>query len=336
MRFSIFSEVCGASQRFAEWVVYLSRAPKQIKTATVRALLKKSRLSVRMKSGNAESPVIKNTRKTIGDRMKRREFGVNCAAIALAAVGSATRVAEILGDDTKPGKALRILLIVGGHAYDRENLHAMLRDFPNAVFREISLPESQDMLKPGLSDQYDVLVFHDQSFFELTQEQKDNMEKLFGAEGIPTIMLHHSLISHPEYPFFRELYGAQYLLKDTEIDGRVYKASSYLHPTDVNIYIVDRDHPITRGISDFKLNDEVFKNVYYNPRVDVLARTDHPEGDPPTVWLWHYKKSPVFGMIQGDAGGAFNDPNYRKIFYQGALYIVSMKDEARKRERGLT
>ncbi|MDO5309128.1 MAG: ThuA domain-containing protein, partial [Planctomycetia bacterium] len=153
-------------------------------------------------------------------------------------------------------------------------------------------------------------------------EQKSNLEKLWGEEGIATVMLHHSLISHPEFPLFRELYGAQYLLKETEINGRKYGPSTYLHPTDVNIYIVEREHPITAGISDFTINDEVFKNVYYNPHIDVLARTDHPQGDAPVVWTWRYKKTPVFGMIQGDAGGAFNDPNYRKIFYQGVRYIV--------------
>lgn len=259
--------------------------------------------------------------------MKRREFGLTCAAAALAAISESISATNVSADETNAEKKLRILLIVGGHAYDRENLHAMLRDFPNATFDEISIPEKQDMLKPGLSHDYDVLVFHDQSFFELSQEQKENLEQLFGEEGVPTVMLHHSLISHPDYPLFRELYGAQYLLKDTEISGRVYPASSYLHPTDVNIFIVDRKHPITEGVHDFKINDEVFKNVYYNPHIDVLARTDHPDGDPPTVWTWRYKKSPVFGMIQGDAGGAFNDPNYRKLFYQGVRYIVAQKGE---------
>lgn len=256
--------------------------------------------------------------------MKRREFGITCAAAALAAVGGAFSASNLQAQEEKK---LRILLIVGGHGYDRDNLHAMLRDFPNATFEEISIPEKQDMLKPGLSNDYDVLVFHDQSFFELTDEQKENLEKLFGEEGIPTVMLHHSLISHPDFPLFRELYGAQYLLKETEIDGRVFSGSSYLRPTDVKICIARRQHPITDGVQDFQINDEVFKNVYYNPHIDVLARVDHPEGDPPAIWTWQYKKSPVFGMIQGDAGGAFNDPNYRKLFYQGVNYIVAQKSE---------
>ena len=259
--------------------------------------------------------------------MKRRDFNLICASAMLSTLGRSLLVSEVFADEPSVEKKLRILLVVGGHSYDRKNLHAMLNDFPNATFDEIVIPDNQDMLEPELTKDYDVLVFHDQSFFELTQEQKDNLEKLFGDEGIPTVMLHHAFISHPEYPFFRDLYGAQYLTKDTEICGRTYKASSYLHPTNVNIYIAARQPPITEGVGDFSIVDEVFKDVYFNPHIDVLARTDHPEGDRPVLWLWRYKKSPILGLIQGDAGGAFNDPNYRKLFYQGVRYIVAHKDE---------
>ncbi len=257
--------------------------------------------------------------------MKRREFGLACMAAAASVIcGNVGQgVNTVLAEDVASEKTLRILLVVGGHGYDKENLHAMLRECPNSTFDEISIPEKQDMLKPGLSKDYDVLVFHDQSFFELSDEQKSNLEALWGEEGMPTVMLHHAFISHPDFPLFREVFGAQYLLEDAEIDGRVYPKSSYLRPTDLNVYIVSRNHPITEGVSDFKLNDEVFKNVYYNPHIDVLATCDHPESDRPALWTWRYKKSPVFGVIQGDAGGAFNDPNYRKIIYQGLRWVVS-------------
>ncbi len=257
--------------------------------------------------------------------MKRRDFGKYCAAATLTALTGASVSDALRAEEPAEEKKIRILLVVGGHGYDRDNLHAMLRDFPNATFEEVVIPEKQDMLKPGLSNDYDVVMFHDQSFFELSDEQKSNLEKLWGEEGMPTVMLHHSFISHPEFPLFREVFGAQFLLKDTEIDGRVYSKSSYLRPTDLNVYIVAREHPITAGVSDFKLNDEVFKDVYYNPHIDVLARTDHPESDMPVLWTWRYKKSPVFGVIQGDAGGAFNDPNYRKLIYQGVRWIVDQK-----------
>ncbi len=263
-------------------------------------------------------------------KMGRRDFGVSCVGATLAALSGAalsgtSKKAAFGQENSENSEKMRILLVVGGHSYDREGLHAALKDCPNSTFDEISIPEKQDMLKPGLSKDYDVVVFHDQSFFKLTQEQKDALTALWSEEGIPTVMLHHSLISHPDFPLFRDVFGAQFLLEETEIEGRVYRKSTYKRPTDVNIYIVDRKHPITEGVSDFKINDEVFQYVYFNPRIDVLARTDHPESDAPVVWTWRYKNTPVFGMIQGDANGAFGDANYRKIFYQGLRWVVDQK-----------
>ncbi|MDO5581942.1 MAG: ThuA domain-containing protein [Planctomycetia bacterium] len=218
-------------------------------------------------------------------------------------------------------KPIRILLVVGGHGYDKPNLHKMLKEMPGAVLTEISLPESQDLLKPGLEKNYDVVVFHDQSRFPLSDSQKKNMEDLW-ANGMPTVMLHHALISHNDFPFMRDLFGCAYLVKPLEINGTKYPASSYFKPTDVPFIIKDKDHPITRGISDFTINDEVFDGLYLNPGIHVLAETDHAKSCKPIVFIWKYKKSSVFAMLQGHDGHAFNDPNYRKFLYQGINFIT--------------
>lgn len=218
-------------------------------------------------------------------------------------------------------KPIRVLLIVGGHGYDKPNLHKMLEEKPGVVLTEISIPESQDLLKPGLEKNYDVIVFHDQSRFPLTGIQKKNMEDLWSA-GLPTVMLHHALISHNDFPLIREIFGCAYLIKPMKIEGKQYPASSYFKPTDVHFIIKDKNHPITKGVSDFTLNDEVFGNLYINPGIHVLVETDHPKSSKPIVFTWNYKKSPVFVMLQGHDGNAFNDPHYRKLLYQGIDFII--------------
>ncbi|MDO4587497.1 MAG: ThuA domain-containing protein [Planctomycetia bacterium] len=226
---------------------------------------------------------------------------------------------SVLGQDVNP---IRILLVVGGHSYDQENLHKMLAEMPNATFHEISIPDQQDILKPGLSEKFDVVVFHDQSFFELTEDQKTNLTNLW-TEGMPTVMLHHALISHNDFPLFREVYGTAYLVKELEIDGQQYEASSYLHPTDVHFIIENKNHPITKDLDDFSINDEVFNHLYFNPGINVLIKTDHPESSEPIVWTWHYKKSPVFAIVPGHDGNAFNNEHYRTIFYRGVQWLIN-------------
>ncbi|MDO5554093.1 MAG: ThuA domain-containing protein [Planctomycetia bacterium] len=243
--------------------------------------------------------------------------------VSLTLSGLTNCVDPVYSQEEQP---LRILLVVGGHSYDKENLHKMLSDMPGSVLKEITLPEDQDYLKQGLNKDFDVVVFHDQSRFDLTEEQKTNMEQMW-AEGMPTVMLHHALISHNDFPVIRDVFGTAFLLQEQEIDGRVRPASTYLVPTEVTLLMVDRKHPITEGVQDFTLTDEVFDKLYFNPKIDVLVTTDHPESSRPVVWTWHYKKTPVFGMIQGHDGRAFNNENYRKLFYNGLRWLVEESAE---------
>lgn len=224
---------------------------------------------------------------------------------------------------------VRILLIVGGHGYDKAPLNKMLSEMPGAVLKTIELPKDQDLLSPGIDKDYDVLVFHDQSRFELTKNQKKNMEDMW-SKGIPTVMLHHALIAHNDYPLFREVYGSAYLIKETEINGRKYKASSYKKPAEVNLIMVDQDHPITRGMKNFTLKDEVFDNLYLNPAINVLVRTDHPQSTSAQVWTWHYGASPVFAIIPGDNGTAFNNANYRQLVYRGIAWTINEMKKSSK------
>lgn len=216
---------------------------------------------------------------------------------------------------------VRILLVVGGHGYDKVNLHKMLEAIPNAKLTEITLPKNQDQLGPETSKNYDVVVFHDQSQFKLTDAQQKNLETMW-ANGMPTVMLHHALISHNDVPLFRKVFGTAYLIKPRKIDGKEYSTSSYLKPTDVRIHFVDKTHPAVKGLSDFTLNDEVFSKLYIAPDVNILAKTDHPKSDKPVVWTNQYKKSRVFVVIQGHDGNAFNDANYRQLIRQGILWTI--------------
>ncbi|MBQ1456299.1 MAG: ThuA domain-containing protein [Thermoguttaceae bacterium] len=236
----------------------------------------------------------------------------------LAAVSIAFSVDVRAAEDGSP---LRVLLVTGGHWYDQEGLHKMILDHPNTEMDELVLPEGEDQLDAGISQRYDVLVFHDQSSFELTDAQKEKLAAMW-EEGVPTVMLHHALISHNDFPLFREVYGTAYLTAPMEIDGTTYPASSYIQPADVNFIVVDHDHPITQGLKDFTLTDEVFGDLWLAPEGNhVLIRTDHPDSSEPICWTRQYKNSPVFVLIQGHDKGAFNDPRYREIFYRGLDWV---------------
>ena len=87
--------------------------------------------------------------------------------------------------------------------------------------------------------------------------------------------------------------------------------------------MVDQEHPITCGMKNFTLKDEVFNDLYLNPGINVLVRTDHPQSTSAQVWTWHYSGSPVFAIIPGDNGEAFRNANYRQLVYRGITWAIN-------------
>ena len=90
----------------------------------------------------------------------------------------------------------------------------------------------------------------------------------------------------------------------------------------MNIIVVDKEHPITKGISDFKIHDEVYNKYYVAPNVKVLLKTDNPKNDPNIAWVTQYGSSRVFYFMLGHDHLAWENPNYQKILLQGIRWAA--------------
>src|SRR5208282_5252715 len=86
-------------------------------------------------------------------------------------------------------------------------------------------------------------------------------------------------------------------------DGKVRKGSYVAK-------IVDRSSPITQGISDFPLKDELYYNVQMQPGVEPLATVEHAGTAWPVAWTRTFGSGRVFHLVLGhrDFGPGKDDP----------------------------
>ncbi len=54
---------------------------------------------------------------------------------------------------------------------------------------------------------------------------------------------------------------------------------------DMNIKVADREHPITKDLSDFTIHDETYKGNWFAKDNHVLLTTDHPKNDSTVCWI---------------------------------------------------
>ncbi len=242
--------------------------------------------------------------------------------LAVFAVLFCTMTPSPAADDAPKHK---VLVVTGGHGFDEKEFYEMFDALPNVSYDRAELPKDMDLLAPGLEKKYDAIISYDMNQFPITDAQRANFDKLL-HNGMPLIVFHHSIGGYPDWPKYREIAGGAYLFKDVELDGKTWPPSDYKHDVEMDITIADKEHPITKGVGDFAILDEAYKNVYVHPESHVLLTTDNPHATKQVAWTHRYGKSPVFTIMLGHDKHAFANANLRKLLQQGIDWLVKEND----------
>ena len=239
--------------------------------------------------------------------------------IFLIAVLFSFSICSLFAQETRP--TLNILIVTGGHDYDKPNFYKMFDEMPGIRYDKAELPKDMDLLAPGLEKKYDLLLTYDMNTFPVSDGQREKYAKLIES-GMPLVVLHHSVGGYENWLQYKKMIGGHYLHKRTEIDGKQYPASDYKHDIDIKVEIADKLHPITRGVENFIVRDEGYKNLYIREGVHVLLKTDHPDATAELAWTTQYGKSAIFTIVLGHDKFAYENPYFRRILLQGIQWCV--------------
>ncbi len=215
---------------------------------------------------------------------------------------------------------IRVLLTFGGHGFEQEPFFAMFDAMKGVTYTKAPMPQSADLLKPGLEKDYDVIVMYDMVPAIKPEQQKAFVELL--KKGIGVISWHHNMGAHRDWDEFRKITGGKFIFAPCEIDGKKYEASGWAHGQDMKVTVVGREHPITKGVGEFTIHDETYNNYYTDPKATILLKTDHPKNDPELAWVKKYGKSRVFYLMLGHDSKAWASPAFLKILTQGIQWTA--------------
>ena len=246
--------------------------------------------------------------------------GLISSLLAMSLVASFANAAD--AQESAGAKKIRVLLTTGGHGFPQEPFYATFDAMKDIEYTKAELPKDIGLLKPGLEKQYDCIVMYDMCKPGTTPEQQQAFLDLLG-KGIGVVSLHHNMGAHRNWDEFRKIIGGKFILSPCEIDGRQYPKSTWSHGEDMKVTVVDKDHPITKGVDDFQIHDETYGLYYTAPDVKVLLKTDHPKNDPELAWTTSYGKSRVLYLMLGHDAHAYKNPNFSKILSQGIRWAAA-------------
>ena len=215
----------------------------------------------------------------------------------------------VLNNECSAQAVKRIMIITGGHEFEREPFFDMFREMPGIVYQEVIHPGANGLYKSSLMDQFDVLLFYDM-YQKIDEVQKDAFIKLL-EKGKGMVFLHHSLVNYQEWDEFEKIIGGRYIESGTDPE-----ASTYQHKVEFTVRVRDENHPITEGINDFVIHDEVYGNFRVGPEVHPILETSHPESGKIIGWTNYYGKSRIVYIQPGHDHHAYENPDFRRLLKQ--------------------
>lgn len=192
------------------------------------------------------------------------------------------------------------VLVLGGEItayHDFSQMGPIMREFLSDQGYAVELTENRDTLQEENLREYDALVLYT-THGRLTPEQVGGL-LAFVARGKGIVALHGALVSFQENHEYMALLGARFLS----------------HPPiqDFEVTVADADHPITRGLSDFTIRDELYLLTYERQSLHVLLQSSWEGQVVPVAWVRSFGRGRVAVLSLGHGPEAHRHPVFRQL-----------------------
>ena len=264
-------------------------------------------------------------------------------------------------NDTK-----NLLVVTRGHPFERDNFFNMV-DSLGFNWSHIEHPAAQSFFKKENLKKFDAILFYDMpgiNFEEVSDESKffikppqeykdDFLERL--NEGKGCVFLHHSIAGWPMWDEYSNIIGGRFLYKPGNIKGKKSPDSGYRHFVNYEVSSVS-EHPITEGINDFEIEDELYLSHVFEEDINPLLKSnyrfvrdnfysatnalngkmnsnegwEHPDGSNLVGWTKTYKKSAITYLQFGDSVKSYENKNVRMLLRRSINWVMEETKELKK------
>ena len=232
-----------------------------------------------------------------------------CIAIAAIVVAAAGFVAA--ARDAK----VKVLFLRGGGVHDWKGCTPILTEVMNKSGDfAVTYTENLDDLKDRIT-QFDIII-HYTTGLQLNKEQETGLCD-FVQNGGGYVGIHSATDSFKNSDRFWEMVGGRF----AGHGGGKY-----------TVHIYDTEHPITKGLQDFEIQDETYSHNYHkNATMRCLTRMSRGNERQSMCWISHYGKGRMFYTGNGHGRQAWANPAFQRLVVRGAYWAArrNVKDPPR-------
>ena len=236
-------------------------------------------------------------------------------------VSAALAQPSVNSSSTNP--PVRVLIVTGidypGHFWRQTApvlADALRKDARLAVYTV----EDPWVLDSQAIHKYDAIVLHFQNWEQPGPgaQARENLRK-FVDNGKGLVLLHYACGAwHDEWPEFANLAGRVWA-------GPKVRQHDPFGP--FRVEVTRTDHPITRGLSDFDTQDELYTCLTGDHPITVLAQAKSKVDGKyyPMAFVSSYGKGRTFHCTLGHDIGAFSPPSFQTLLQRACLWAAGVE-----------
>ena len=226
-------------------------------------------------------------------------------------------VPAFAAEKTEEVELKRVLLITGRDvpAHNWRETTPLLRELLEQTKRfEVVIAEEPLVLESSALSSYDVILlnYYNWQRPSISKKARENL-LAFVKDGKGLVSFHFSVRAFEDWPEYRNLVG------------RIWtKGSGHGPRGPFNVKVVQKDHPITRGTSDFEADDELYSKLVGDAPIKVLVEADSTwsKKTEPLAWTLDYENGRVFCIALGHDVKACRNPNFVHLFQRGTEWAA--------------
>ena len=206
-------------------------------------------------------------------------------------------------------KKIKVMFLRGGGVHDWRNCTPILASVLEKTNDfEVTFTENLDDLKERIK-QFDIIIQYTTGM-QLTKEQEKGLCD-FIQNGGGYVGIHSASDSFKNADRYWEMLGGRF----AGHGGGKY-----------TVYIYDRDHPITKGMRDFEIQDETYSHNYHrNAQMRSLTRMNRGNERQSMSWVSSYGKGRVFYTGNGHGREAWTNPHFQRLVVRAAYWAADRK-----------
>ena len=247
-------------------------------------------------------------------------WGLVAGMLVTCLAGRCIRADEKAGDRPDPARKVRAVVVTGGHGFDERNFRKLFDGHADIAYVLAPQKDHSELFEDVSGWKHDVIVL-----YNMTQRISERRQRNFLTlleKGVGVVAMHHTVAAFQDWAEFKRIIGVKFHLRPYEEGGVKRPGSAAGHGPPLRIHVEDPDHPITKGISDFQVQDETYRRQSFAVGNHLLLSTDHKANDKPVAWVRTYGKARVFTIQLGHDKNVYLDRNCQRIVAQGIRWAA--------------